>query len=123
MVIDTTIFIEYLRAKDKSLTTLANLPLGYTPYISAITSYELYMGATDPTKWRDVDKLINPLPLLIFDSVVAAEAARIYQQLRQKGLIIDHRDIFIAATALIHNLPIKTLNIRHFNRIPGLLIV
>lgn len=123
MVIDTSIFIEHLRAKDKTKTTLSNLPEGYMPYVSAVTSYELYMGATNATKWQDVDNLINPLPLLIFDATVAVEAARIYQYLVKANLVIDHRDIFIAATALVHNLPIKTLNIKHFNRISGLILL
>ncbi|MEY4906232.1 MAG: hypothetical protein RLZZ292_4047, partial [Bacteroidota bacterium] len=34
----------------------------------------------------------------------------------------DHRDIFIAATAIANNLPIKTLNIKHFARIPNLIL-
>ena len=123
MVIDTSLFIEHLRAKDKSQTTLANLPLGSTPYVTAVTWYELYMGATTPSKWSDVDNLLNPLPILFFDNVVAAKAALIYQDLQKIHQTIDHRDIFIAATALVHNLPLKTLNIRHFNRISNLVIL
>jgi predicted nucleic acid-binding protein len=33
------------------------------------------------------------------------------------------RDIFIAATAIVNNLPVKTLNIKDFSRIPGLVLV
>lgn len=32
-------------------------------------------------------------------------------------------DNFIAATALVNNLPIKTLNVRHFEREEGLVLV
>ena len=123
MVIDSSIFIEHLRAKDKTQTTLANLSLDSTPYVTAVTWYELYMGATTPSKWSDVDNLLNPLPILFFDNVVASKAALIYQDLQKIYQTIDHRDIFIAATALVHNLPLKTLNIRHFNKIPNLIII
>lgn len=37
--------------------------------------------------------------------------------------MIDIADLFIGATALTHNLPIATLNIKHFNRIKGLEII
>lgn len=123
MVIDTSLFMEHLRAKDKTQTTLANLSLDSTPFVTAVTWYELYMGATTLSKWRDVDNLLNPLPILFFDNIVAAKAALIYQDLQKIHQAIDHRDIFIAATALVHNLPLKTLNVRHFNKIPNLIIV
>ena len=44
----------------------------------------------------------------------------IYHQLRQVNKMIEFRDIFIAATALVYNLPVKTLNKKHFARISGL---
>jgi tRNA(fMet)-specific endonuclease VapC len=40
--------------------------------------------------------------------------------LRSTGLMIELSDIFIAATALANNLPVKTLNTRHFERVEGL---
>jgi predicted nucleic acid-binding protein len=36
--------------------------------------------------------------------------------------MIDLRDLFIAATALAHDLSICTLDIEHFRRVPGLLL-
>lgn len=46
MVADTGIFIEHLRAKDKLSTTLYKISENQDRYISAVTMYELYMGAT-----------------------------------------------------------------------------
>jgi predicted nucleic acid-binding protein len=37
--------------------------------------------------------------------------------LRSRGAMIELTDVFIAATALVNNLPIETLNIRHFERV------
>ena len=45
LVVDTSIFIDYLRAKDKKNTELFKIPNTETIYISTITLYELYMGA------------------------------------------------------------------------------
>ena len=50
MVIDTGIFIEYLRAKNKTKTILFNIPEDVEIYISAVTLYELLMGATSEEK-------------------------------------------------------------------------
>jgi len=37
-------------------------------------------------------------------------------------MVID-TTLFIAASALVNNLPVKTLNERHFSRVEGLLLV
>ncbi len=50
LVVDTSIFIDYLRAKDKKNTELFKIPNTETIYISTITLYELYMGAIDKQK-------------------------------------------------------------------------
>jgi len=37
--------------------------------------------------------------------------------------MIEFRDIFIAATCMVNNLPVKTLNKKHYDRIEGLSVV
>ena len=120
MVIDTSIFIDYLRAKDKKNTELYKMPNTEVIYISSITIYELYMGATNRQKWRDVKLLTEDLAVLPFDDSVSIKAAEIYHDLRKINKVIEFRDIFIAATCLVHNLSIKTSNKSHFSRIKGL---
>jgi len=122
MVIDTSIFIEFLRAKDKRLTTLAHLPDKKTRALPSVTLFELLMGAKTPDKKKDVLILVEDLDLLPFDETVAHKAADIYLQLRSKNQLIDFRDIFIAATAITYELPLATLNTKHFARIDGLLL-
>ncbi len=75
MVIDTSIFIEFLRAKNKRNTTLFNIPETNQLYISSVTLYELYMGATTPEKISDIQILTEDIPVLTFDDAVAKEAA------------------------------------------------
>jgi len=43
--------------------------------------------------------------------------------LRQQNKMIEFRDIFIAATCLVNDLPVKTLNLKHFERIDGISFV
>ena len=123
MVIDTSIFIEFLRKRDKSKTILALLPNNTSLFVSAVTVYELMMGATDSQKKNDVEILLEGVPVLPFNNDVSLKAAEIYHNLRRRNQLIEFRDIFIAATAIIFQLPIKTLNQAHFQRIETLELV
>ncbi|MEQ1746415.1 MAG: hypothetical protein ABMA02_13380 [Saprospiraceae bacterium] len=58
MVVDSTIFIEHLRARDQSATTLANLPPDTILHVSSVTVFELFSGATDTDKYRKVQRLL-----------------------------------------------------------------
>jgi tRNA(fMet)-specific endonuclease VapC len=78
------------------------------------------MGATTAGKERDVQILTEDISVLPFTAEVAAKAAQIYRQLKSTNQLIEFRDIFIAATCLINDLPIATLNKRHFQRIKEL---
>jgi tRNA(fMet)-specific endonuclease VapC len=122
VVIDTSIFIDYLRAKNKEKTKLQTLPNDTFVSVSSITLYELYMGATNPQKWIDVTTLTDSLQVLPFNKEVAEKAAIIYQDLRRSNNIIEFRDIFIAATAIVYTLPVWSTNKKHFNRIKDLIL-
>jgi predicted nucleic acid-binding protein len=120
MVIDTSIFIEYLRSKDRGQTILANLPVDSVLYVSSVTVFELYSGATDIRKRQDVDALLQGVFILPLNAETAKNAGFIYQDLRRRGSMIEVTDIMIAATALANDLPVKTLNIGHFQRVSDL---
>jgi len=122
MVIDTSLFIEFLRSKQKENTKLYNLPDNTSYYLSSVTLFELFMGATSPEKEKDIHTLTDELNVLPFDNEVALKAGQIYQELRKKNQLIEFRDIFIAATCLVHELPLATLNKKHFERIEGLML-
>ena len=123
MVIDTGVFIQHLRATIKERTVLYNLPTDQELCVSSVTVYELYMGATDPQKQGHVATLLNGLKVLPFDDAVAKQAATIFHELKKVNQLIEFRDIFIAATAKTNQLPIVTLNKKHFQRIQGLQLV
>jgi len=51
---------------------------------------------------------------------IAEKAGKIYLRLKRENKVIDLRDIFIGANALIYNIPLATINRKHFTRIKGL---
>lgn len=120
VLIDTSILIEHLRKQNKQKSILYNIANRYNLYLSTVAEFELYIGATDPQKRREVQEVLAWCIVLPLTSDIAQTAATVYQQLRAKNQLIEIRDILIAATALVHNLPLMTLNTGHFNRISGL---
>ena len=95
MVVDTSIFIDFLRKKDKTKTVLYSISEDSHLAISVITLYELIMGATNMAKQRDVELLTSGLQILPFNQEVAKRAGGIYHHLRKENSIIEFRDIFL----------------------------
>jgi len=120
MVIDTSVFIEFLRAKDKKSTILYQIVDEDYLSTTSITVFELLMGATDETKKQDIKRLTNDLIILPFTEQSAVEAGIIFHKLRRNNKLIEFRDIFIAAICITNNLPLLTANRKHFERIEGL---
>jgi len=123
MVVDTNVFIEYLRAKDKRKTILFSISSDTKIFISAVTLYELHMGATTEEKKNDIIALTEDITVLPFTDEVAVKASAIFHQLRSSNQLIEFRDIFIAATCIVYDLSLKTINTKHFTRINSLTLV
>lgn len=120
ILLDTSIFIDHFRKQDKSRSTLFSLFPDYELFTSTVVEFELLAGATDSSKRLDTEALLSLCTILPVSSMVARKSAEIYQQLRAKNQLIGMGDILIAATGIVHDLPIKTLNTKHFERIPTL---
>lgn len=120
---DTSLLIDFFRKTDKKNAQLfALVHQGYTFKVSAITIYEIYAGATlaQHQFWTDFLQKIETLPL---DEHTASAAVRINNELKRKRKQIELADLFIAATAVANNLPLATLNLKHFNRVDGLQLI
>jgi len=123
ILVDSSILIDYYRKTNKANAVWVSLiDKGYEFAISAITKYELYSGATQSqiTFWDSILMAISVMP---FDEGCVDTAVQINAVLKQKRKQIDLADLFIAATAMTNNLPITTLNKKHFERIDGLSVV
>jgi predicted nucleic acid-binding protein len=117
VLIDTSVIIDFLRKDRKEKTLLWQLLEQNTGKISAVTLFELLAGAKTEKHRYDVELLTRHLAVLPFDNKTADNAATIFQELKSKNRLVEFRDIFIAATALEHNLPLATLNKKHFENI------
>lgn len=117
VLIDTSIIIDHLRKRDKQKSMLFNIADRFDLFVSSITVFELFAGATDERKKKDVENIISTTEVISFSTDIAKGAGELYISLRKENRILEIRDIFIAATAVTFNLPIVTLNKDHFERI------
>lgn len=123
VLVDTSILIDYFRKTDKANSRLVALfDQGYDFYISAITHYEIYSGATGAQLpfWMNMLARTKVIP---FDQNISQAAVDINATLKRKRKQIGIADLFIAATAITNNLPLATLNRKHFDRIDGITLV
>lgn len=123
ILVDTSILIDYYRKTDKANSVwLSLINREYNFSISAITKFEIYSGAT-PNQLSFWDTIMEYISILDFDEACVNIAVTINADLKRKRKQISIADLFIAATAINHNLPLATLNIKHFERINDLSLI
>ena len=108
-MIDTSILIDYFRKRDKEKALLYSLSFTYRFAISTVTAFEFFAGLSE-IHLEFTNKLFANFLILPFDSTCAQTASEIYKNLKSKNQLISPPDIFIAATAISHNLSLVTLN-------------
>ena len=120
ILLDTGILIEYFRNKEKSKSFLYRLSLNdFNFKVSSITQYEILLGASKEQMnfWKE---FFDRVEVLSFKADTAVVASEIYKELKSKNKLIDIADILIASVAVSNAIPLATLNLKHFSRIPKL---
>jgi len=122
-VIDSSIIIQHVRVLNKlNSFFLKSLP-GFDPHLSVISIYEIELGAFRAGRLSDIATLQVDFKILPLTEEIARRAAKLDVSLIRQNLQIGIKDTFIAATCLAHDLPLLTVNIRHFDRIDGLQLI
>lgn len=116
VIIDTNIIIDHLRQSSGGDTLLMKLVKKMPKEIlcvSLVTIQELYEGEStrDPQKEELLLHTIAPLKILPYTHEIAQYAGEIARDLKNP---IEFADAAIAATVVIHNAALYTLNEKHF---------
>lgn len=119
-MVDSTVLIDYFRKADKNNSHLIKHFSDYDIlFVSSITEFEVINGAS-AEHLEFWNKMLNRFTILNFDSSAARQATEIVKQLKVQRKSIDKPDLFIAATAMAHQLTLDTANRKHFEYINGL---
>lgn len=123
LLIDTSIIIDYLRKNNKRKSQFFKIVGKYTIFVSTITVFELYAGAINEQKKKDISNVLKHVEILPFTDAIAQNSGELFLSLKRENRVIETKDLFIAATALSHDLPLMTLNLNHFERVKELSII
>jgi tRNA(fMet)-specific endonuclease VapC len=116
ILVDSSVLINAQRNK-LFFTELDNLREVLT--ISRVTACEVIMGSRDSKEKRQNMQLLEFLPITELDTDTAVLAFRLIDTLSLKTKL-NISDAFIAATAIVNQQKLWTLNTKHFRRIPDL---
>jgi len=115
---DTDVIIEILKGNEKIIKTIESIGLENIA-ISSITVMELYFGALNKNELDKIKKHLKALNIVHFDNDVSELAVSMIESYsKSHGLQIP--DAIIAATALLSELKLLTLNLKDFRYIDGL---
>ncbi|MBI2336795.1 MAG: type II toxin-antitoxin system VapC family toxin [Deltaproteobacteria bacterium] len=123
-LIDTDICIYILNENNPKLKTRFQEKTQSRFCVSSITEAELYYGALHSAKPKSnlekIELFLSPLEKIYFDSMAAKHFAYLKEHLVKIGKPIGAPDMFIAASALAHDLTLISNNEKHFQNIPKL---
>ena len=124
-LLDTVTLSEVMKGRDAGVLAKARDYLSVHGHFqfSIITRYEILRGLKAKNAVRQVERFetqCRSSAVFPLTDEIVIRAAEIYAGLHRRGALIEDADILIAATALVHGLPLVTENASHFRRIPGL---
>lgn len=126
LILETTFLIDLEREHNRGTPGKAVAFLEHhqdSPlYLPFVVAGELAAGTSlrDRARW---ERFLAPLYVLESSREVSWEYGRAYRHLRDNGQLIGTNDLWIAATAIAHQMPVVTRNVEHYRRVPGLEVV
>jgi tRNA(fMet)-specific endonuclease VapC len=119
VLLDTTIIIDFLRRTEKEKTALVDLTQSSNQlYISIITHSELYAGKSVWQKkeaMEELETIFSGPTIIELSREISKKAGEI-----KAGCNLDLFDAIIAATAIVSNCSLATLNVKDFAKVDGL---
>lgn len=121
--LDTGLLIAFLKGREPGASAVAHAVRTSNCFVTSITVYELLFGVSRAKRQIGEEQLLGVLSTLTLDDAAARRAAVIHDSLIRAGSDIGIKDVLIAAICLEQQLPILTLNERHFQRVNGLQVL
>ena len=118
-LVDTSILIDHLRGDERAAAVLERALAGSGLHASEVTRLEVLAGMR-PAEEGPTRLLLSTLVWHDVDADVAEEAGALGRRWLGSHHTIDSADLAIAATAILLDADLLTLNVRHFPMFPDL---
>lgn len=120
IVIDTSVYVNYLRTKKGLYPYLIDLSQNTTLYTPSIVIMELWAGISmnNDESVQDVKRMLRPTKTISLNRQLAQKSGDL---LRNKQ-VADSEDAIVAATAIYLKAQLATQNVKHFKSVPNLKI-
>jgi hypothetical protein len=115
---DTDVLVDFLRGYDKAVAFVTDNASRII--LSCIVIAELYAGIRGDAEQATIDRFVSLFPIIPLDLGIAKVGGR-YKRDYGKSHGVGLADAIVAATAEAENAELKTLNIKHYPMIKGLL--
>ena len=115
LLLDTDVLIDFLRGQPQAVQLLEDTDCEF--HVSAVSVAELYVGVRDGREREVLDQLMGLLRTIEITTEIARQAGlwrREYGKSHGTGII----DALIAACADASQIPLATLNVKHFPMLP-----
>lgn len=117
---DTNIFISAFNGRQDTIDQLGKIGLDEV-VLSAVTVMELFQGMGNKEELARMKKKIRYYDVVQIDEAVSIKALEFIESYKlSHGLSIP--DAIIGATAVIHQIPLYTYNIRDFDFLTGIIL-
>lgn len=123
IVADSDVLIDFLSGSGPSAARVNQELARGVLHTTVISRFELLTGARTPQQERRLLEFLSAMRVLPLDEAAADRAASIRRGLDRGGDAIPMADCLTAGIVLCHGGELLTRNRRHFERIPGLLLV
>jgi predicted nucleic acid-binding protein len=117
IVLDSSVVIDLLRGYEPALAY--GRSLSELPYCSEITRVEVVRGLRSAERTA-ADRLFAAIAWVVVDDAVARRAGELGRQWRRSHGGIGSADLIVAATTLLLDAELATLNVKHFPMFEGL---
>ena len=124
--LDTDFLVNFLRNKKEEVEFIEENETRTIFSTTSINLFELYYGAYKSGVAENIlklEELQQRLRILSTSKEAMKKAGEILMILEKQGQLLDFRDLLIGTIALTEKISLKTLNKKHFLRIPHLTVL
>ena len=127
MLLDTDVFSFLMKPGDTRASLYKKHVDGKIIAVSFVTVGELLFGA-EKKKWgaakqNNLNGRLKSVVVVPYDRELCATYARTKALVQESGKPVSDNDLWIAACAIRHGIPLVSHNRKHFAHIPGLVLI